>query len=93
MSAIDEQGLEDGVFEEVASLAVALVPVAPSPHRARGFANPRPDPSFVAQLIATSEGLPQTRALRRAAPADAMSAYRAGQRSIVDTGIQTRQVA
>jgi hypothetical protein len=47
----------------------------------------------VAQLIATAERLPQTRDLRRAAPADAMSAYRAGQRSMIDAGLLTRHVA
>ncbi len=35
----------------------------------------RPDSSFVAHLIATAEQLPQTRRLRQAAPADAVSAY------------------
>jgi len=93
MSVNDEQVVEDGAFEEVASPPVALIPLAPSPHGARSFVNPRPDPSFVAQLIATAEQLPQTRHLRRAAPADAMSAYRAGQRSTVGPGLQTRQVA
>ena len=93
MSVNDEQVVEDGIFEEVASLPVALVPLAPRPHGTRSFAAPRPDPSFVAQLIATAEQLPQTRSLRRAAPAVAMSAYRAGQRSSVSAGLQTRQVA
>ena len=35
-----------------------------------------PDPIFVAHLIAQAEQVPQTRALRRASPADAQSAYR-----------------
>jgi len=35
----------------------------------------RPDARFVTQLIATATYLPQTRALRRAEPADAMASY------------------
>jgi len=35
-----------------------------------------PDPSFVTQLIATSEHFPQTRSLRRADVTDALLAYR-----------------
>ena len=36
---------------------------------------PRPTPTFLAQLIATAEQIPQTRSLRRATTADALSAY------------------
>jgi hypothetical protein len=36
---------------------------------------PRPDASFLAQLIATADHSPQTRTLRRASSADAMAAY------------------
>ena len=93
MSVNDEQVVEDGIFEEAAAPPVTLIPLAPPPRRARSFANPRPDSSFVTQLIATAEQLPQTRNLRRAAPADATSAYRAGQRCTVSPGLQTRQVA
>jgi len=92
MSISNEEIVEDGVFEEVAPPSVALVPCTPSQHSARKFSLPRPDPSFVAQLIATAEQLPQTRNLRRATPADAMNAYRAGQRKAVGAGLQTRQV-
>lgn len=57
----------------------ALVPVVASPPRLapapQGLA--RPDPSFVTHLIAMAELSPQTRRLRRAAPADAQAAYRA----------------
>jgi hypothetical protein len=93
MSVNGNQVVEDGDFEELAPPSVALVPLARSPQRLRKFSLPRPDPSFVAQLLATAEQLPQTRELRRAAPADAMNAYRAGQRNAVDgTGRQTRQI-
>ena len=92
MSAFDEQVVEDGVFEEVEPACVAMVPLAPTPpHWARKLLNPRPDPTFVAHLIATAEQLPQTRSLRRAAPADALSAYHARARNAQDAGLQTRQ--
>src|SRR6516165_5171845 len=66
MSGFDEQVVEDGVFEEVEPACVAMVPLAPAPpHWARRLLNPRPDPTFVAHLIATAEQLPQTRSLRR----------------------------
>jgi hypothetical protein len=71
-----EQIVEDGVFEEIAPRSSALVPLVPSAHRASKFPLPRPDASFVTHLIATAQ-LQQTRNLRRAAPADALSAYRA----------------
>jgi hypothetical protein len=51
---------------------VSLMPVVPTRPRSLN----RPDPSFVAHLIATVEHSPQTRILRRAAIADVESAYR-----------------
>ena len=92
MSPRDEQVIEDGDFEEVAPPSVALVTLTPTLQWQRKYSLPRPDPSFVTQLIATAEQLPQTRELRRAAPSDAMSAYRAGERSVPAAGVQTRQV-
>ena len=69
-----------------------LVPVAQfvpwSPRRA-----PRPDPTFVAQLIATADQAPQTRGLRRASLADAQTAYGASQIRHGLTGFRTRQTA
>ncbi len=51
---------------------VALTPqVETVPHALN-----RPDPSFVAHLIATAQQAPQTRILRRAAIADVQAAYR-----------------
>src|SRR5215831_17294860 len=72
-----EQIVEDGVFEEVAPESSALVPLVPSAHKAAIVPLPRPDPTFLTHLIATAEQLPQTRKERRAAPVDALSAYRA----------------
>jgi predicted secreted protein len=72
-----EHAPDDGVFEDTKPACVALVPVAQEAQ----WSHPQvrrapPDPTFVAQLIATAELLPQTQSLRRAATADALSAYR-----------------
>src|SRR3954466_10973128 len=56
----------------------------------------RPDPRFVAHLIAMAELSPQTRQLRRAAPAVAQAAYRSqASRNAphVPLGSRTRQLA
>jgi hypothetical protein len=91
MSGFDQQQVEEGVFEEVEAPSVALVPVSETVYRARRFVVTRPDATFVAQLIATDEQLPQTRLLRRAAPADALSAYRTSEHKVQDAGRWTRQ--
>ena len=75
---------------------VALVPVTPRPSSFEpSFRLVRPDPSFVAQLIATAEHLPQTRRHRRAVPADALLAYGARQdmQARPFAGPRTRQIA
>jgi len=55
----------------------ALVPVAPiAEAQQEPFANYR-EASFLAQLIATKEQVPQTRERRRAEPNEAIAAYRA----------------
>jgi len=52
-----------------------------------------PDPTFVAQLIATAEQIPQTRSLQRAATADAVSAYRSHLApKVPGAGCWTRQI-
>ena len=73
----------------------ALVTIVPALRWAPIPSLLRPDPSFVAHLIATVEQAPQTRILRRATPEDAQAAYRssANQNQIKMTGKQTRQVA
>ncbi|WP_027524029.1 hypothetical protein [Bradyrhizobium sp. Ec3.3] len=53
---------------------------------------PRPDPSFVTQLIANAEHLPQASRLRRASPADANMAY-GHKRPLGTVSARTRQVA
>lgn len=62
------------VVSDVRPASVALVPLA----RVQVLPKTpmtRPDPSFVAQLIATAEQAPQTRILRRGSCADAQAAY------------------
>ncbi len=90
MSSVNEQEIEDGVFEDVEPSCAALVPLAQEVHWLRKLPLPRPDPSFVTQLIATAELVPQTRMLRRAAPADALSAY--SMHAVHEAGLHTRQV-
>jgi hypothetical protein len=92
MSGVNEQEIEDGVFEDVEPPCVALVPLAQELISASKLPLPRPDPSFVTQLIATAEQVPQTRSLRRAAPADALSAYNTPRRAVREAGLCTRQV-
>jgi hypothetical protein len=92
MSGVNEQEIEDGVFEDVGSPCVALVPLARELHSQPKLPLPRPDPSFVTQLIATAEQVPQTRMLRRATSADALSAYSAHWREPADAGRATRQI-
>jgi hypothetical protein len=79
---------------DAAAPAHALVPVAPvlrtqAPHRQPRAA--RPDAAFVTQLIATAAQIPQTRALRRASPADALASY-AG-RTVAHGAASSRVVA
>lgn len=70
----------------------ALIPLTPASERAHKGVLPHPDPSFVTQLIANAEQVPQASRLRRASPADAKTAY--GERRPVPTlGVRTRQVA
>ena len=91
MSGVNEQVVEDGVFEDVAPPCVALVPLTEVlPLRPKSPV-PRPDPTFVTQLIATAEQLPQTRMLRRASPQDATSAYNEHRRDHRGAGLCTRQ--
>ena len=96
MSGVNEQDMEDGVFvevfEDLEPPCVALVPLAQEVHWVRKLPLPRPDPSFVTQLIATAEQVPQTRTLRRASTADALSAYDTPGRVIREAGLCTRQV-
>ena len=82
----------DGEFVDADGPAgVELVPVAQSVTWSPKPATPRPDPSFLAQLIATADQAPQTSSLRRASLADAQTAYGASQIAGYGTGFRTRQ--
>jgi hypothetical protein len=70
----------------------ALVPVTPTVQWVHKTPAPRPDPSFVTQLIANAEQFPQASRLRRATPADARSAYGAKRQPPDPKGSRTRQI-
>jgi hypothetical protein len=52
----------------------------------------RPDSTFLTQLIATAEQAPQTCRLRRGSPADAQTAYGAGEVRRAGTGFRSREI-
>ena len=82
----------DGEFVDLDEPARAeLVPVTQSVPWTPPRRVPRPDPTFVAQLIATADQAPQTCRLRRASLADAQMAYGASQIRRSGTGFRTRQ--
>jgi hypothetical protein len=82
-----DQAVEDGVFEDVKSACVALVPVTTPVQYLLKRPLPRPDPTFVTQLMASAE---QARSLRRATSIDAQMAYERHRRPVVS--FRTRQV-
>jgi hypothetical protein len=83
---------------QVTHTSVALLPVGAAPQRLAPVAQGliRPNPSFVAHLIAMAEMSPQTRMLRRAAPEDVQAAYRSvgnQNRTVAPPGVRMRQTA
>lgn len=70
----------------------ALVPQLPVLQWVNKAPLPRPDPSFVTQLIATAEHLSQTSQLRRASSEDARMAY-GSKHPLPSVSARTRQVA
>jgi hypothetical protein len=64
----------------------ALVPTAPPRGPPGADRGPRPSGNFLAQLIATALQAPQTRARRRAEPADASAVYAAAATEHAETG-------
>ncbi len=70
----------------------ALVPLLPILQWVHKAPLPRPDPSFVTQLIANAEHLPQASRLRRASSEDAQTAY-GGKHPLGSVTARTRQVA
>jgi hypothetical protein len=74
-------------------MGTAVVPLTPTlewVHKVIPL--PRPDPSFVTQLIANAEHLPQASRLRRGSSEDAQMAY-GGKRPLSSVTSRTRQVA
>ncbi|MCP4615153.1 MAG: hypothetical protein GY844_01835 [Bradyrhizobium sp.] len=65
----------DAEFVEIPAASVELVPLSARPDVPSKAPLSRPDASFVTQLIATAEHVPQTCCLRRASSADAQAAY------------------
>jgi hypothetical protein len=84
-STVRSDNLESGT-------GTALVPLMPTLQWIRKAALPRPDPSFVTQLIANAEHLPQASRLRRASSEDAQMAY-GPKRPLSSVTTRTRQVA
>lgn len=70
----------------------ALVPQLPILQWVHKAPLPRPDPSFVTQLIANAEHLPQASRLRRASSEDAQMAY-GSKHPLPSVTARTRQVA
>jgi hypothetical protein len=70
----------------------ALVPLTPILRWVRKMPLTRPDPSFVTQLIANAEHLPQATRLRRGSSEDAQTAY-GSKRPLPSVTSRTRQVA
>ncbi|MCP1761800.1 hypothetical protein [Bradyrhizobium japonicum] len=69
-----------------------LVPLLPTLQWVHKAPLPRPDPSFVTQLIANAEHLPQASRLRRASSEDAQMAY-GDKHPLGSVTARTRQVA
>lgn len=69
-----------------------LVPLMPTLQWVHKAPLPRPDPSFVTQLIANAEHMPQTSRLRRASSEVALMAY-GSKRPLQSVSARTRQVA
>ena len=82
----------DQIEETTREASTALVPLAPVLQLVRRVPLTRPDPSFVTQLIANAEHLPQASRLRRGSSEDALMAY-GGKRPLPSVAARTRQVA
>jgi hypothetical protein len=77
--------LEAEIVAEATPVSTELVPMAATVRWLPKMPLTRPDPGFVAQLIATADRAPQTCHLRRGTPVDAQMAYglRPGERRSV----------
>lgn len=86
-----EQSVNDGVLTDAARVCVALVPSVAAVHLSFKLPLPRPDASFVTQLLANADHVPQARRRVRGSPEDAQTAY-AADRTQVATGLHTRHL-
>ena len=98
MLGTESSGLESTGEAAVKPACTALVPIVIASRRPEPVAQglTRPDPSFVAHLIAMAELSPQTRLLRRAAPQDVQAAYRSvanQNRTMSAPGLRMRHIA
>ena len=82
----------DQIEEATREASTALVPLMPVLQVVRKVPLPRPDSSFVTQLIANAEHVPQASRLRRGSSEDARMAY-GGKRPLGSVSARTRQVA
>ena len=82
----------DQIEETTRVASTALVPLMPVLQLVPKMPLTRPDPSFVIQLIANAEHLPQASRLRRASSEDARLAY-GSKRPLPSVSSRTRQVA
>jgi hypothetical protein len=87
-----ELAMDVGVPADAKSPCVALVPMVTAARWSQICSSRRslPNSTFVAHLIATAEHVPQTRSLRRATPADALTAY-TDQHRLQGAGMRARQ--
>jgi hypothetical protein len=81
--------VDDGALADAKPPCVAMVPMVTAAKWSRISSSQLSlsSSTFVAHLIATAEHLPQTRGLRRATPADALSAYSTNQHRLRGAGI------
>ena len=82
----------DQIEETTREASTALVPLTPVLQWVRKVPLTRPNPSFVTQLIANAEHLPQASRLRRGSSEDARMAY-GSKRPLPSVSARTRQVA
>jgi hypothetical protein len=82
----------DQTEETTRETSTALVPLTPVLQWIPKVPLTRPDPSFVTQLIANAEHLPQASRLRRGSSEDARMAY-GSKRPLPSVTSRTRQVA
>jgi hypothetical protein len=87
-----EDILDGEVLDADGPACVELVPVTQTVHWSRKATMVRPDPTFLTQLIATAEQVPQTRSLRRASIEDVQTAYGARPQERRSVARRTRQV-